>query len=426
MNQIGKHWKIGVFMLATLMCLFIGLESTAYATENKEVSVYNEENKETTENKKEEERIFNIRVSNILYKFSESKMNSNLPFICYSTDRVIMDKQPSDLGLTFAIKALEVTAPFNGVQFIGSSDTIRINADMEYVFAFSNSNVVIDSNIEKSIVVWANQGVTITENAVIKGDIIVFSDTLELKGQVQGNVLGNLNHINILESGKVGKDLRAKTQKIEVANNDCISGNIVLETTNSELNIKDTFPNAVINLVDNTKNNYNVVNIVDIVMNAIITGMLFSIVFLIMKRTKQKDFFNKAIEKVKKHSLYTILMGSLTYITIPFFAIIFLLLIAIGLHQIMIPITVVYVAYLIIVSMLSIFIVGSTMFEYIKGRYLNGKINTSDFAGSLATYISLYLLTKIPVVGIYISFTILIFASGIILTMLWKKQDKKK
>ena len=83
-----------------------------------------------TENEAKKESVLNIDIKEDVYKTSESTLDK-LPYIIFSTDRIIMDKDDNKLGLLFSAKDIEVNNKQEAVQILLSNGAVRINAPVE-------------------------------------------------------------------------------------------------------------------------------------------------------------------------------------------------------------------------------------------------------------------------------------------------------
>ena len=66
--------------------------------------------------------------------------------------------------------------------------------------------------------------------------------------------------------------------------------------------------------------------------------------------------------------------------------------------------------------MLSVYVIGSTVFEYINKKYIKAEKLSIELVGVFFTFLSLNLLCKIPKVGTYIYMAEIMIAVGIIIT----------
>ena len=249
--------------------------------------------------------IFDIDAQTEAYKFSE-KRSPKGPFIRYIQERVIVDKELSGIGTTISEKTIDVTAPTTGIQILLAADTVRIDSSMEYAVVFSQTNVIIDGNITKDLVVFAGSKVTIGENANISGDIICYSNEIEVKGNVEGNLVGTAQKLII--SGNIGKDLRMQLNNIELLDGNSINGDIFFMTYNKELNIKEKYPNAQIKVYEEKSGLLDASTI----LSGVITSLAFTLLYLLIEKFTKGKVFSKMITKTRDNLLFFVISGGLS------------------------------------------------------------------------------------------------------------------
>ena len=94
--------------------------------------------------------------------------------------------------------------------------------------------------------------------------------------------------------------------------------------------------------------------------------------------------------------------------------------------MITVPILVIYLAFLIVFVMLSVYVIGSTVFEYINKKYIKAEKLSIELVGVFFTFSSLNLLCKIPKVGTYIYMAEIMIAVGIMISYFLKKDKISK
>lgn len=399
-----------------LACLGVVLSSTlaisAYAADIPEVTTTS-----TPTNQNEEIGIVDRVYKDGVYKLSDDTKDIYLPFFRAGSDRVIVDKEINKSGAIFAGKAIDVTKNLKGVQVLFSGDTVRVNANMEYSVIFAD-NVVIDSNIDKMVTIFANT-VTITQNATINDDLICFANQIDMLGTVKGSFVGSANTTNI--SGTIEKDLRIKTQNIKLYEGNKILGKIYINTSNESLSVADKYPNAYIFL-----NKYTAMNktqsLFDIVKDMLYVCIVLTLLYLLVDKLSKQKLFTAMKEKSVKHPVFTILSGIINLIFIPLVFITLIGLSIFGLAIVTMPALLVYVVSLIIVLALSKFIVGSVIYAYIRQKYMTSyKGFWYQAVGVFCTYLGIYILCKIPYIGGFFTMAIIILSVGIVFTSIFKK-----
>lgn len=375
---------------------------------------------EVEENKADINNIIDIEEKNGLYKFSEGK-DIYLPFLRISYDKVEIDKEISNLGITYGNKGVDVNSKTQNIQVIASNDTIRVNENMEYALILSRGNVIIDSKIDKTLVVFAGEKVTLTENAEVLGDVISFSNLLEIKGNVLGSVVGSAT--NTIISGKIENDLRIATESIDISSSDNIFGNIYIETQNNEIGIKEKYDNANIKFIEKSSTSSKVI---DILIGAIKTSLVYTLAYLLVFKISKEKIFNNLLKTTSKNLSFSIMSGAILFLAIPLVVLLTFLGIFIGIEEIVIPIMIFYIANILVISLISIFVTGSVVHEYVVDNYFKEVDLTKRIVCSFFVFLSMILLTNIPKVGIYINMIIMIMAVGIVLAYLFKKEENIK
>ena len=363
-----------------------------------------------------QEGIFDTKATEGIYKASEDKFNY-LPYIRFVTDRIVIDKELTGLGTLFSLSNIEVNAPVSGLQVMFANDTVRVNSNMEYGVIFGANNVVIDGTIDKDIIVFGGNSVTISENAILNSNIICYTDTLNINGKVKGNVLGASNNVKV--EGIVEKDLRVQTTNIDVKDENVILGNIYVESYN-DVNIKDMYPNAMVKKIEVEDNKFSY----DVVMNSIITCLLFTLIYLVIDRKTKGKIYENLSTRVKENLLFVILSGSLMILALPAVILILAMLSAFGLHAVTLPLLLIYIGGLLVVGLLSTLIVGSLLANYMSKNYFKDKSKALNAIGAFFVFLSLNILTKLQYIGVYVTMTLVLLSVGIVMAYIFKKNNK--
>lgn len=381
----------------------------------------NEENKEQTTDVNVQQYVisgmFDIKMTEGSYKFSQENNEIYLPFVRYASDRITIDKEISKMGLIYTPKTIDVNSKTNGIQILFSNDSIRVNNEMEYPIIYSNGDVVIDSNIAKSAIVLASGTITLTENSTINEDLLVFGGTLDIKGKVKGSVISTVENLKL--SGSIDRDLRVIANNMELTQDSNIIGKIYIKTYNKDLKLIDKYKDVNINFAE-IKN----VNIWTQIVNIMIYAMIFTLLYVILDKITKKQMGNNMLNKTKAYPTFVILSGSLLLLAVPIIIPLLLILMVFKLWIISIPILLIYITYLAIVIILANFIVGSVIYKYISekySKYINGAYGLISL---FVIYICLFALCKIPAIGMYIQLSLYIISSGIVFTTIFRKINK--
>lgn len=364
--------------------------------------------------------IFDVKVSDKVYKESEQTTPAYLPYIKFISERMIIDKELEKSGISFANKSIEVNSYTKGMQIMFSSDSIRVNSNMNSAVLISNGDIVIDSEINNTIILISSGKITLTENAKLNDDLIVVGNELEIKGNVLGSVLGTVTKVNV--SGTVSKDLRIETNDVTFATNENIKGNIYLKTYNENLSIEDKYPSAIVDLQKvEKKNNFTFSNVVSM----LFTSLILALVYIIINKICKKNVFLEFTNKVKKNTTTVVISGILLLLA-SFPAIMILILLSVfGFSVIAMPVIIVYIAFLVVGYILSTFILGSVVYSYIKEKYIKTGGTGTDLLGSFGTFLVFSVLTKIPFVGAYLAFFMYILSLGMVFSLILKNKKEK-
>lgn len=353
-----------------------------------------------------------------IYKFSDEKTQISLPFIRSSTNRVIVDRPINKSGIISSKGPIDVTEKLSGIDVLFSSDTVRLNAATEFPVVIAD-NVVIDSNVSRTTVIIANT-VTVTANANISEDLICLAGKLDMLGKINGSLIGRIDITNI--SGTISQDLRVKTGTLKLYDSARILKNVYIKTSNKDINIADRYPDAkVIYEESETSKTF-----AQIAQSAIITSIIFALLYIAVDKFSNKKLFEKMLQNSKKHPIAQILSGLLNIILLPIVFSILLILSFSWLYIITIPVIIAYLAFVIITIILSSFIIGSIIYNYLKPKYFsknNGFWYT--FLEAFVVFLILDILCKIPYVGAYISLLIIMLALGVVFISIFKIGDKK-
>lgn len=402
-----------VILFSFILSLF--LFSNIYASQVENNNVNNEQEKSEETNSTNINSIFDLKSKNGIYKFSDDD-TSYLPFIRYATDRILMDKEAGKLGLSFSLKSIEVTSPQNGIQVLFSNDTVRVNSDMEYAVILAGTNVVIDSEIKKPLIVFAGDTVTITENAKLNDDIICYASTLDIKGKIDGSVLGIINNIQV--DADIKGDLRARTTNLSINENNNINGNLYVETYNKDLKLPEKYSNGTLKLLEVKEEKFDF----SVIVNGIIAALLFTLVYIIVNKASKEKVFNNTITKIKENPIFTITSGALMLMLIPFVVGILILLSLVGLNVVTVPLIFIYISFLLVVGLSSTFIVGSVMAQYMNNHYFKSKGIVSSIIGTFIIFLLLYVLARIQVIGSYVVIALVMLAIGFTMTYIFKRK----
>lgn len=351
-----------------------------------------------------------------IYKLSEDS-DVSLPFVKVFNDKAIFDKSINSSGLSIGAKTIEVNEKISGAQTIITTDSVEIKGTLEYGVILAG-NVVISGNVEKDVLVMA-ESLFITDTASIGGDVVAIAETMEVEGNITGNLIAS--SANMLMNGNVGKDFRVYSDAIDFQNAN-VSGTIYIET-NSELNISDRYPNATINKINTnikTEEDKNI-DIKETFIHVLTGVIVFTLLNLLMTKIKP-NLFKTLTNKFTNNSSYAVLMGVLTLATIPVVSIILIFLSIWGLAVIAIPAMVVYIALIVVIISLAKFITGAVIYELIKNK-LKVDNKLKEIGALLLVYAVVYLVCNMPYIAWIATMATILVSSSVVITGLTKKEN---
>lgn len=417
MKNSVKLKKISIFLIAifSVVAIFSMNGKIFAANENS-----NEENTEQTR-VATVNSIFDIKGTNGEYKTSSENSNIYLPYLRNAAGRIVVDKSIDNIGVLSSASTIDVNEPLKSLQFLISSDSVRINANLEYALVLSANDVVINSNIEKNALIFAGGTVTVDENATIGDDVIIVAKDVNIKGKISKSAVISANSLNV--SGSIEEDLRCEINTLDISGNDNVKGNLFVNTYNKELNIKDKYPNATVNVkeVKNVSKTFG-----NILLKAVISSLGFTLLYVIVKKITKGKAYEKMLDKAKNNTLFVVLSGSISILAFPALFVLLILLSVLGLYMITIPVAVVYMAFLIVFVMLSVYVIGCTIFEYTNKKYIKAEKLSIELVGAFFTFLSLNLIWKIPKIGAYIYMAMVMIAVGIMIAYFLKGDNKTK
>lgn len=365
--------------------------------------------------------IFDIKGINGEYKTSSDTSDIYLPFFRNAVGRIEVDKSIGKIGMLSSSSTIDVNEPLKNIQFLLSSDTIRINANMEYALIWAANDVVINSNIERNAVIFAGGTVTIEENVTVGDDVIIIANSVNIKGILKENAIISSSSVNV--SGSIEKDLRCDISSIDISGNDNVKGKLYINTYNKNLDIKDKYKDAIVNIkeVKSAAKTFG-----NVLLKCAISSLAFTLLYLVVKKISKGKVYEKMFNKAKNNTLFVVLSGSIALLAFPAVFIFLTLISILGLYMITVPILVIYLAFLIVFVMLSVYVIGSTVFEYINKKYIKAEKLSIELVGIFFTFLSLNLLCKIPKVGTYIYMAEIMIAVGIMIAYFLKKDKINK
>ena len=210
---------------------------------------------------------------------------------------------------------------------------------------------------------------------------------------------------------------------LEISGNENVKGKIYVKTYNKDLNIKDKYSDAIVKLQEKEDKAKSFGNVI---LKALITCLMYTIIYLIVKKVTKGKAYEKMLDKAKNNTLFVVLSSTIFLLAFPVLSVFLLLFSFFGLYVITLPILIAYIAFLLIFVILAKYIVGSTIFEYINKKYMKADKLFMELVGVYFTFLSLTLITKIPFIGAYIGMAFVMLSIGIVLACILKKDKVKE
>ncbi len=359
--------------------------------------------------------IFDNKSTSEVYKVSEDDSSFDLPFIRVVDNRIEVDKSISQVGLFMSTNSIEVTEPLEGVQVFYGNDTVRLNASTQYPVIFTTGNVVINGEIENTTFIYCNGTITVGEDANIKGNLICYSPKLEINGQIDGNILGNVTTLDINNTIK-GK-VRMQVQQVNCLEGAVVENEMQFTTTNADLSIPESVGTATIDVISG--NDMQIGQYFLEILIATIGNIVIFLLLLILVKGERLERVAQNLtngRKVLKNGI-SAYIGLI--ISICFGIVLLALLTKLG-----VALLIFAIAVMIIFTLLKNVIFGVFIVELVKTRYAKQEIKPNNVLTAIIVFLILELLETIPYVGELIKFIVFIFSLGIIYSLL--KRDSEK
>lgn len=401
-----------------VLLVFSFLLTNIYATDsNANVDADFSEGKGTNEIGSVNDRnegIFDVYVNNDVYK--ESLKNTRLPFLRYVSQRIVIDKDISNIGVMFSAKSIDILNDIYAPQLIVSNDIVSINGKISDAIILSNGNVNINGSVDGSLIICSSGSVIVNKEASVQGDIIVYCPTLKIDGSVNKNVLGSVSQLD--GTGEILGDIRISANDILNSNLNVV-GQKYFNLYNLDQKLPENYKDATVNLINNDVPRKDTLNISKI----LIISFLFTLMYIGLNKT---NIINKQIEKVKKYPAFTVISGALIIMVFPLVLFISILLSTLDLAVISLPIILIYMSFVISFSILSNFVVGTLIVKYICSKYQEKLSSWYKYVFTFAVFLVMQLIVKIPFIGMYITMVLAMLSIGIVFTGIFKKVGEVK
>ena len=221
------------------------------------------------------------------YYFSKDENKIYMPFMRFSQKSIIVDEELNNMGAIFSNSNIEVNSAINKPVAIFSNDSVRINSNVKSAVIFSTTNIIIDSNVEGDLILFGVNDITITENSVVTGDIICFGTNVNVKGKIDGNLIGAAD--KVIVDGNISKDLRMEISDVEINDEELIGGEIYLESygvRESIEGLKSKYPELINKVIEIEQN-----DIKNTIYNSAVAIVTAWLLYILIKKVCKKDIF---------------------------------------------------------------------------------------------------------------------------------------
>lgn len=350
------------------------------------------------------------------YYFSKDENKIYMPFMRFSQKSIIVDEELNNMGAIFSNSNIEVNSAINKPVAIFANDSVRINSDVKSAVVFSTTNIIIDSNVEGDLILFGVNDITITENSVVTGDIICFGTNINVKGNIDGNLIGAADKVVV--DGNISKDLRMEISDVEINNEELIGGEIYLESygvRESIEGLKSKYPELINKVIEIEEN-----NIKNTIYNSAVAIVTAWLLYILIKKVCKKDIFKSMLQKVEKYKTPTIIISAFSLVAIPLVLIVGFILIGFGISLVGVPLLIIYFALLFIAICVNLFVIGSLVSTFVLQKVDFKENKVAEIFASLGIFAALQILTVIPFIS-FISTLYVMFTMGVILVCVFGK-----
>lgn len=359
------------------------------------------------------EGLFTYGAYTDIYKLSEQKTKIDLPFFNMFMNAATYDEVVKHSGITIGDSTIDINEKLEGMQIIYSTDMVTIKGEVENALIYSN-NIVVEGKISGDTILLAPT-VQILDNAIVDKDVIVVANNLEVKGIISGNLIATVSEKAII-SGEIKKDLRMMATNVELTS-DKLQGDIYIETNADMTQVKEKYPNAVIELLVKEEQQ---IDWMKIITEGVILVIVYGTICYFLTR-KENNIAQKAYKKFKANLIFGTISAFVLIMSVAILPIILIVIALWGLGIIAWPILTIQVASMILIWQLAILIVGTTIFEAVKSKVGKYKLPTI-----VLIFAILFALTKITYIAVQANLAIYLIAIAIVATYLTKKLPKEE
>lgn len=359
--------------------------------------------------------IFDSKASNGVYKLSEDKSEFDIPFSRFVSNRIDIDKSISQSGVFMSTSSIEVNEPLKGIQVLYSNDTVRLNSDTEYPIIFSKGNVVINGTIEKTTFIYCNGTISVNEEANVKQNLICYAPKLELNGVVDGNILGYTNTLNI--NNTINGKIKMNVLNVNTSESARVEKGIEINTTNENLKIADNVGTSKIDIIS-TKEKVDIRQYLVTIFTLTIGNIVMFLLILIFVKQEGLDKLSNRVQngkRVLKNGIYSYI----ALIMMICFGIVLLVL----LTKLGVSLLIFAIAVMIIMTLLKNVIFGTFVVQLVANKYKDSSSKPNNILTAIIVLLGLELIETIPYIGEFVKFVTFILSLGIVISLIIKEKN---
>lgn len=359
--------------------------------------------------------IFDSKASNGVYKLSEDKSEFDIPFSRFVSNRIDIDKSISQSGVFMSTSSIEVNEPLKGIQVLYSNDTVRLNSDTEYPIIFSKGNVVINGTIEKTTFIYCNGTISVNEEANVKQNLICYAPKLELNGVVDGNILGYTNTLNI--NNTINGKIKMNVLNVNTSESARVEKGIEINTTNENLKIADNVGTSKIDIIS-TKEKVDIRQYLVTIFTLTIGNIVMFLLILIFVKQEGLDKLSNRVQngkRVLKNGIYSYI----ALIMMICFGIVLLVL----LTKLGVSLLIFAIAAMIIITLLKNVIFGTFVVQLVANKYKDSSSKPNNILTAIIVLLGLELIETIPYIGELVKFVTFILSLGIVISLIIKEKN---
>lgn len=358
--------------------------------------------------------IYDTKTVENVYKLSEDDSTFTIPFFRLAQERIELDKSIDQVGMFMTNSTIDVNAEQKGIQVLYTNDTVRVNNPMEYAAIFTSGSVVLNADIEKTVFIYCNGTVTVSDKANIKGNIIAYTPNLVVDGVVEGNILGTAQTVTI--NNTVNGKIKMEVYDLKLGEEATIAQEMELNTINTALTVDANKASAKIDVIEQTSFSFKAFILE--VLQATISGI---IMYLLLRIVVKKDKIKAVLQRAENGN---VIMNGLRGLVGLLMGLSLGIVFTIAVLELGIAAITFSVALMIIFALLKNLVVGLFIIELSDKKYKDAEVKPSKWLLVPCTFFILNLLEKIPFMGGIVSIFVFILALGMVIAII--KNEKKE